>query len=96
MNDNAFQYSKQEINELKEQFDVSKAEMKGYNNELLKLKESLEEFYSKEVFHMGMSLDDAPYHGWFGEPLKNMCKIDKEIHRRFKEIYAIILKGLGD
>lgn len=91
-----FKYSESEIANIKESFDISKVPMEGFYKDLLKLKAELEKIYDKNVFYLGYSLDDAPYHGWSGENLKGMREIDREICKRFKEVYAIILCGLGE
>lgn len=91
-----FDYSKEEIEELKNQFGFSKVSMQGFYDDLAKLKEKIEELYNDNVFYLGCPLEDAPYHGWTGDTLKEMREIDGEVCKRFKEIYAIILCGLGE
>jgi hypothetical protein len=89
-------YSKDTIQKIKNDMSYEKATMSGFYNDLLKLKTNLEKFYDKHLFYLGYSLSDAPYHGWSGEFLNPMSKIDQEISKRFKEIYAIVLCGLGE
>ncbi len=91
-----FKYSKDSIMKAKQEFDFSKAPMKGFYEDLVNLKSNLEDFYDKNVFYLGYLLDEAPYHGWAGDELKKMKEIDREICKRFNEIYAIILRGIGE
>lgn len=91
-----FKYSTKNIEEYKKEFNYSKVKMSGFYNDLVKLKSGIEKLYDESVFYMGYGLDDAPYHGWGGENLKEMREIDKEICKRFYEIYAIILCGIGE
>lgn len=74
------------------ELDINKVGMKGFHDDLLKLTPEVESLFDK-YFYLGMSLDDAPYHGWTGEPLQDMRKVDREIGKRIFEIYAIILKA---
>lgn len=89
-------YSKNDIEELKNQFNYPKVKMEGFYKDLIKLKSEIEKVYDENVFYLGYSLDDAPYHGWCGESLKEMREIDREICKKFHEIYAIILCGVGE
>lgn len=89
-------YSMETINDIKSNLPYSKVPMKGFYDDLLRLKEEVEKLYDKDVFYLGYSLSEAPYHGWSGENLKEMREIDREIVKRFHEIYAIILSGLGE
>ena len=79
------EYSRDTIDKMKNDFNFSKAPMKGFYEDLLKLKTKIEEFYDENLFYMGYSLDDAPYHGWNGDSLKEMKEIDREICKRFYE-----------
>ena len=91
-NKSNFKYSKDKIDKLKNTFDIEKVGMKGFYNDLLKLKKEIEKLYDEHVFYLGYSLSDAPYHGWGGsDELKNMNKVDREICKRFMEIYTILL-----
>ena len=67
--------------------------MTGYYESLLKLKQEIENMYDNIVWGMGYSLSEAGYHGWSGEPLKNMCNVDTDINNKINELYAIILKA---
>lgn len=91
-----FKYQTKEIKELKDRFNYSKVKMSGFYKDLVKLKSEIEKFYDDNVFYLGYSLDDAPFHGWEGKELEEMKEIDREIHNRFLEIYAIILCGIGE
>lgn len=90
-----FKYSKDELTEMKEEFGFSEARMSGFYSNLVTLKAKVEEIYDKHVFDLGHGLDDAPYHGWSKESLEGMWEMQEEIWKRFKEIYAIILCGIG-
>lgn len=88
-------YSRDKIYELVDKLDYEEASMAGFHEDLERLKAETEKFYDDFVFYLGHSLSDAPYHGWTGEELKEMRQIDKEICDKVKEMYAVILKGLG-
>ena len=88
-------YSRDKIYEMVGKLDYEKVSMAGFYSDLEKLKAEMERFYDKHVFYLGYSLSDAPYHGWSGDELKEMRQINKEICDKVKEMYAVILKGLG-
>ena len=81
------------VNEIKNELKYDKVKMKGFYEDLLKLKGELEEIFDKRFFYLGYGVSDAPYHGWSGEPLKNMRDVDSDIQKKFYEMYAIILKA---
>lgn len=89
-------YSEDSIKEIKKNMKYSKATMTGYYENLVKLKTEIEKFYDTNIFYLGYGLDEAGYHGWDSEHLKDMRNIDHEICQKFKEIYAIILCGIGE
>lgn len=87
---------KESIREIKKALPYSKVSMKGFYEDLVKIKQKVEILYDEDIFFLGYPLDDAPFHGWDGEKIKEMRKIDKEICKKFEEIYAIILCGLDE
>ena len=91
-----FKYSENDIMNIKESFNISKVPMDGFYKDLLKLKVQIEKLYDENVFYLGHPLDDASYHGWSKESLDGMKEINNEICKRFKEVYSIILCGLGE
>ncbi len=93
--DGGFKYSKDSINKIMEGLNFNKVPMQGFYDNLLRIKTEIEKFYDDNIFWLGYILNDAPYHGWNAENLSEMREIDREICKKFKEIYAIILKGLG-
>ena len=86
-------YYKEEINEIKNSLPCESVNMKGFHDGLLKLKKQIEKIYDEIIFHTNYALDDAPYHGWTGDSLKNMRGIDNQINKRLLEVYAIVLKA---
>lgn len=72
-----------------------KVPMVGMREYLFDLKVKLEEIYG-DIFYMGYTLMDAPYHGWSGEPLKKMNDIQSRIESLARELYAVVLVGLGE
>lgn len=92
----SLKYSEDSIKEIKKDMKYSKATMTGYYENLVKLKTKTEEFYDANIFYLGYELGEAGYHGWDYEHLKDMKDIDNDICQKFKEIYAIILCGIGE
>jgi hypothetical protein len=86
----------EDIRKIKNDMNFSKATMQGFNNDLSKLKTKLEEFYDNNILYLGRGLDDAGYHGWSKDSIKEMNKVDDEICKKFKELYAVVLCGLGE
>ena len=91
-------YSKEQINKIIEDSGLAKVAMAGVYNDLIKLKPLIEDFYDKHIFYLSYWEDDAPYFGWdlSTDTAKNMAEITDGITQRFKEIYALILAGLGE
>src|SRR5690606_12614479 len=89
-------YHSNEIKEIQNQYDFKKAVMSGYYNDLSKLKVKLEEMYNDNISYLDYGLWEAPYHGWSAEELKDMREHAKEIKRKFKELYALVLLGIGE
>ena len=95
---NKLNYSKEQINKMIEDSGLVKVAMAGVHRDLTKLKPLIEDFYDKHIFYLSYWEDDAPYFGWdlSTDKAKNMAEITDGITQRFKEIYALILAGLGE
>lgn len=96
---NDFVYSKDEINAMIDEYvekGMQKAKMVGVRGDLEELKPVIEEIYEKNIFYLSYFASDAPYFGWTGEELSTMLQITDGITQKFKEIYALILCGLGE
>lgn len=93
-----FNYSDKEINGMIVASGLDEVAMQGVHRDLEKLKPLIEELYDKHIFYLTYFLSDAPYHGWDlqSEPMKNMSAITEGITKKFKEIYALVLAGLGE
>lgn len=95
-----FAYSAKTINEMIIDSNIQKIEITGVYNNLKKLKTSVEELYDNDIFWFGYCLDEAPHFGrsWSNDMvnLKNIKSIDDGINQKIKEIYALILAGLGE
>lgn len=93
-----FKYSSKKINEMVEASGLKEVNMSGVHKDLEKLKPVVEELYDNHIFYLTYFLSDAPYHGWDrqSEPMKNMEAITEGITQKVKEIYALILAGLGE
>lgn len=72
-----------------------KVPMVGMRKDLFDLKVKLEDLY-EDIFDMGYPLMDAPYHGWSGETLTKMYDIQSRIESLARELYAVVLVGLGE
>lgn len=96
--ENYFRYSKDEINQIISEYreaGLKKVSMRGVYNDLQELKSIIENLYKDKIFHLS-DFDDAIYHGWKGEDIREIGKITDGIERRINEIYALILIGLGE
>jgi hypothetical protein len=97
-NMNHLLYSKNQINNFIHDSGLKKVTMAGVHCDLEKLKPLIEDFYEKHIFYLSYWENDAPYFGWdlrSGDG-RNMAEITDGITERFKEIYALILAGLGE
>lgn len=72
-----------------------KVPMVGMRKDLFGLKVKLEDLY-EYIFDMGYPLMDAPYHGWYGDALTKMYDIQNRIESLARELYAVVLVGLGE
>ena len=96
--ENYFRYSKDEINQIISEYKkagLRKVSMLGVYHDLQELKPIIENLYKDKIFYLSY-FDDAIYHGWKGEDIREMKKITDGIRRRINEIYALILIGLGE
>lgn len=84
-------YYKNKIEEIKSNYDFKECTMSGAVSTLMKVKSAVESVW-KDVDYMTY---DIEYHGWHGEPAKNMHKIEDELRIKLLEIYAICQMGLG-
>ena len=95
-----FKYSADSINQMIDNNKLNHVCMSGVYRDLQKLKSLIEKFYDDYIFYLNYWKNDAPYHGWLWDEddgrLENQAKITDEITEKFKEIYALILAGLGE
>ena len=95
-----FKYSADSINQIIENNKLNQVCMQGVYRDLQKLKPVIEKIYDDYIFYLNYWENDAPYHGWLWDEddgrLENQAKITDEITEKFKEIYALILAGLGE
>lgn len=95
-----FKYSAININRLIDESDCKKVCMAGVYNDLKRLKTLVEEFYDENIFYLSYWKNECVYHSWRWDKddgdMKNMAKITDGITDKFKEIYALILAGLGE
>lgn len=95
-----FQYSADKINKLIDESGCQKATMSGVYKDLQKLKPIIEQLYDKNIFYLDYWASDCIWHGWDwlsdNGTMASMHKITSDITDKFKEIYALILAGLGE
>lgn len=84
-------YYKDKIEEIKSNYDFKKCTMTGAVSTLMKVKSAVESVWT-DVDYMTY---DIEYHGWHGEPAKNMRNIERELRTKLLEVYAICEMGLG-
>lgn len=98
--ENDFIYSGKEINKIIEEINLQKAFMKGVVNDLIRLKSIIEKLYRDEVFHLNYWASECAYFGydWSKDDgsMKSQYEITNGITQKFREIYALILAGLGE
>lgn len=98
--ENDFIYSGKEINKIIEEINLQKAFMKGVVNDLIRLKPIIEKLYRDEVFHLNYWASECAYFGydWSKDDgsMKSQYEITNGITQKFREIYALILAGLGE
>ena len=95
-----FRYSASQINDIIKRLELSPVCMVGVKNDLQKLKSVIEKVYDENIFYLNYWETDAPYFGWrWSEDdgsMENQKRITEGITDKFKEIYALILAGLGE
>ena len=100
MSDNYFEFSKDEINNRVEELNLKPAIMAMVKHDLEKLKPIIEKFYGKYVFYSSWWASDCSNYGWDWNKddgtMEDMKKVTDGITDKFKEIYTLILAGLGE
>ena len=95
-----FKYSADSINQMIDNNKLNQVCMQGVYKDLQKLKPLIEKFYDDYIFYLDYWINDASYHGWdWSEDdgrMENQATITDRITEKFKEIYALILAGLGE
>lgn len=95
-----FKYSSSEINKMIEESGLQEVCMQGCHNDLEKLKPIIEKLYDEHIFYIDYWVSECVYHGWDWSKdngkLKSQKDITEGISRKFIEIYALILSGLGE
>lgn len=95
-----FKYSASQINGIIKSLELSPVCMVGVKNDLQKLKSIIEKVYDENIFYLSYWETDAPYFGWSWSEddgsMENQKRITEGITDKFKEIYALILAGLGE
>ena len=93
-----FNYSKDKINQAIQESGLQKVTMAGVYSDLRELKTIIENLYNDHIFYLSYWENDAPYFGWdaSSDSYKNMAAITDGITNKVKEIYALILAGLGE
>ena len=98
--ENDFIYSGKEINKIIEESNLQKALMKGVIDDLIKLKPIIEKLYHNEIFYLNYWASECTYFGydWSKDDgsMKSQYEITNGITQKFREIYALILAGLGE
>lgn len=87
-----FKYCEYYVDDFIKETHFNEVTMIGMRKTLQKLNLVLKNIF-QEVNYMTY---DIEYHGWYGEPAKNMHKIENEIVRKLLEIYVICQMGLGE
>lgn len=72
--------------------DYKFVNMHGFHKTLPKLIKAIKENF-KDINYLTY---DIEYHGWQGEPAKNMHKIEDALVKRLLEIYIICQMALGE
>jgi hypothetical protein len=98
-----YQYSKKDIETMMRRFKnegAGKVALQGVYDNLLNLKTEIEKFYDAFIFYLDYWKTDAPFFGFCKDTHKEAFDrtdyITREITKRFLEIYALILIGLGE
>lgn len=95
-----FQYSKEKIDKIIKENNLSPVIMLGVKQDLQKLKPIIEKIYDEHIFYLSYWENECGYHGWDWSKdngkMENQAKITDGISQKFLEIYALILAGLGE
>lgn len=95
-----FNYSANEINKIIDNNKLQKVCMQGCYKDLEKLKPIIEKLYDDHIFYIDYWVSECGYFGWDWSKddgkLKSQKDITTGIAQKFKEIYALILTGLGE
>lgn len=95
-----FKYSADTINKMIDNNGLQKVCMQGCYKDLEKLKPIIEKLYDEHIFYIDYWVSECGYHGWDWSKddgrLKSQKDITEGISQKFKEIYALILAGLGE
>ena len=95
-----FKYSANKINKMIDDSGLQKVCMQGCYKDLERLKPIIEKIYDEHVFYIDYWVHECGYHGWDWSKddgrLKSQKDITESISQKFKEIYALILAGLGE
>ena len=86
-----FKYCEYYVEDFIKDADFNEVTMTGMRKTLKKLHCVLQSIF-QEVNYMTY---DIEYHGWSGEPAKNMHKIENALVKRLLEMYVICTIGLG-
>ena len=98
-----FKYSAEKINKIIDDNGLQKVCMQGCYSDLKKLKPIIEKLYDEHIFYIDYWMYECGYHGWDWSKdskdynmLESQKNITEGISHKFKEIYALILAGLGE
>lgn len=98
--DNAFRHSADKINQMIDEQNVRPVCMNGVRKDLETLKPLIEQLYNDHVFYLSCWISECGFHGWSWDKdngrLTEQEAITDGITEKFKEIYALILAGLGE
>lgn len=97
----SYKFSREEQKELMQMImyyrdmRYNKVQMLGFRKDLVKMQAKLDDLLN-DIFEMGYPLMDAPYHGWSGDSLKDAYQVLDRIGSIARELYAVVLVGLGE
>lgn len=87
-----FKFCEYKVEDFIKEADYKFVNMYGFHKTLPKLIEAIKENF-KDINYLTY---DIEYHGWQGEPAKNMHKIEDALVKRLLEIYIICQMALGE
>lgn len=98
--ENDFYYMEEKINKIIKENNMQKAFMKGVIDDLTELKPIIEKLYHDKIYYLNYWASECTYFGydWSKDDgsLKSQYEITNGITQRFREIYALIIAGLGE